>query len=51
MDDHSRATLDLVREVGAIPVIPWGFGKWHSARRRILLEVLQQRSPGSILLG
>jgi len=45
------ATLDHVREVRAIPVIPWGFGKWHSARRRILLEVLQQRSPGSFFLG
>ena len=45
------ATLDLVREVGAIPVIPWGFGKWHSNRRRALLELLQQRAPGKFFLG
>jgi len=46
-----EATLDRVRDVGAIPVIPWGFGKWHSSRRRILLEVLQMQPPNSIFLG
>ena len=46
-----EATLGLVREAGAIPVIPWGFGKWQSNRRRILLEVLRRQSPGLVFLG
>lgn len=46
-----EATLGLVREAGAIPVIPWGFGKWQSNRRRILLEVLRRQSTGLVFLG
>lgn len=46
-----ETTLGLVREAGAIPVIPWGFGKWYSTRRTILLEVLRRQSRGSVFLG
>lgn len=46
-----ETTLDRVREADAIPVVPWGFGKWHSSRRRILAEVLQEQAPTGLFLG
>ncbi|MGB5477710.1 MAG: hypothetical protein WBO53_11910, partial [Thermoanaerobaculia bacterium] len=49
--DSLEATLDRVREAEAIPVIPWGFGKWHSSRRQILVEVLKEQSPNGLFLG
>jgi hypothetical protein len=49
--DSLEATLDRVREAEAIPVIPWGFGKWHSSRRQILVEVLKEQSPSGLFLG
>ena len=44
-------TLDRVREAEAIPVIPWGFGKWHSSRRQILVEALQGKPSSGLFLG
>jgi len=38
-------TIAAVAEVDAIPVVPWGFGKWWFRRRRILGEHL---GPGSL---
>lgn len=44
-------TLERVEESGAVPVIPWGFGKWWFGRRRLLLALLERRAPGSLFLG
>lgn len=42
-----RGILDTIKEIredGALPVIPWGFGKWMGKRRRILEELLVKHS-------
>lgn len=36
-------SLRCVGEKGALPVLPWGFGKWWFRRGRILSSYLQQR--------
>lgn len=40
-----------VREAGAVPVLPWGFGKWWGSRGRRLAEIVGALSAGEILLG
>jgi len=35
--------LAYVVETGAIPVIPWGFGKWFSGRRKIMEKIISQK--------
>ncbi|SLN55599.1 hypothetical protein [Oceanibacterium hippocampi] len=48
----ARETLIAVRESGALPVIPWGFGKWWFARGRLLRQLLDERGAlGAFLLG
>jgi hypothetical protein len=43
-------TLDRVRAAGALPVLPWGFGKWWFARgARAARELAAQR--GELYLG
>jgi hypothetical protein len=42
-------TVAAVRSSGALPVIPWGFGKWLGNRGRIVREAL--RSAGSDVLA
>lgn len=34
-----------VRDSGALPVIPWGFGKWSGARGRLVRELLLTYRP------
>ena len=36
-----KETADLVREAGAIVVLPWGFGKWLLRRKRIVEGLLE----------
>ena len=44
--------LYAARECGAIAtIIPWGFGKWHLKRRRILLRLLRDDDFSGIYLG
>jgi hypothetical protein len=40
-----------VREAGAVPVVPWGFGKWWGSRGRLLADVVGTLSAGEVLLG
>lgn len=42
-------TIDATRGAGAIPVIPWGFGKWWGARGRLIGETIRARED--VLLG
>jgi hypothetical protein len=49
-----RALRPLLREValsGAVPVIPWGAGKWMGARGRRVAEVVRGSWGGPLLLG
>ncbi len=44
-------TLDIVKAAGALPVIPWGFGKWWGGRGKLLAEVVAHGEPGSLYIG
>lgn len=41
--------LERVRESGALPVLPWGFGKWWGRRGTVVSEILGQ--GGELFLG
>jgi hypothetical protein len=41
--------LKRVRESGALPVLPWGFGKWWGRRGAVVAETLEQ--DGELFLG
>jgi hypothetical protein len=43
--------VKIVLDRGAIPVLPWGFGKWLGARRRVVNETMSVFSGGSLYLG
>jgi hypothetical protein len=43
--------LDAIRAAGAIPVLPWGVGKWLGARGRIVADVLRSSPPRSVCIG
>jgi hypothetical protein len=44
-------TLTAVRESGALPVIPWGFGKWWFARGALLRGLIESEIRGEFFLG
>jgi hypothetical protein len=44
-------TIQRVTELGAVPVIPWGFGKWLGKRGRKVHDVLAAATPGELFLG
>jgi hypothetical protein len=44
-------TVEAVRAAGALPVVPWGFGKWWFGRGRILGALLEAQDPASFFLG
>lgn len=44
-------TVAVVEKDRAVPVIPWGFGKWSGRRRRALTEYLASRRDGVFFLG
>lgn len=44
-------TLDRVRATGALPVLPWGFGKWWLRRGTLVAEAFRQRGAGELFLG
>jgi len=43
--------IDSVISSGAIPVLPWGFGKWLGRRRRTLQRLIEQFNDASLYLG
>lgn len=43
--------IDQVMADGAIPVVPWGFGKWIGRAGRIVKELFNSRDPGSLFVG
>jgi len=44
-------TVAVVEKDRAVPVIPWGFGKWSGRRRRVLMQYLASRREGVFFLG
>jgi hypothetical protein len=45
------AALEHVQSTDALPVIPWGFGKWWGARGRRVLGALAANGPDTLFLG
>jgi hypothetical protein len=46
-----QETLSAVASREAIPVLPWGFGKWWGRRGRLVQSLLTVRLRGSFCLG
>jgi hypothetical protein len=44
-------TIAVVEKEGAVPVIPWGFGKWSGRRKRVLMKYFASRQEGVFFLG
>lgn len=44
-------TVDRVRAAGALPVIPWGFGKWWGGRGALLRDYLNTAPIEDLFLG
>jgi hypothetical protein len=45
-----RSAIGAARDVGAVPVVPWGFGKWTLGRGRAVAAVLRSHT-GPLFLG
>jgi hypothetical protein len=45
------SALEETRLAGALPIIPWGFGKWTLARGDIIRELIATREPEAFCLG
>jgi len=45
------ATVESVRAVGGIAVLPWGVGKWLFGRGRVIAELLERLQPIDLLIG
>ena len=43
--------LDQIQESGALPVLPWGVGKWLGSRGAIVTRILQKKSNSCFFLG
>lgn len=46
-----RAALESVVSSGAVPVLPWGFGKWTGARGRTVRDLISSPEADAIYLG
>lgn len=44
-------TLHRVRASSALPVLPWGFGKWWGRRGKLVAGALAHRGSGLLFLG
>ena len=44
-------TIQAVRAAGALPVLPWGVGKWWGRRGRIIEGLLREGAPGELFVG
>jgi hypothetical protein len=46
-----RDTLAAVRDSGAIPVLPWGFGKWWFGRGKTVVALIESEARHGLFLG
>jgi hypothetical protein len=44
-------TIDRVRASGALPVLPWGFGKWMGRAGKRIRELFSSQPPESLFAG
>lgn len=49
--DTVEQIIDQVQGGGALPVLPWGAGKWLGSRGAIVRRVIQEHSDHTIFLG
>lgn len=45
------ATAAAIRRAGALPVLPWGFGKWTLRRGRLVDRLLNRTPPDELLVA
>ncbi len=45
------ATLAAARAAGALPVVPWGAGKWWWGRGRLVAAAVEREDPADFFLG
>jgi hypothetical protein len=45
------ATIRQVQAAGALPVIPWGFGKWWFRRQRLVRAAVENAAQPGLFLG
>ena len=51
---HGRAlsaAISQASDAGAVPVVPWGFGKWWFKRGKVLAELIASKRDGTWLIG
>jgi len=46
-----RRVIDRVRSAAAVPVIPWGFGKWWGGRGKVVSALLKDHEALGFFLG
>lgn len=44
-------TLDAVRSAGALPVLPFGVGKWRGQRAALVRQAIDNAQAGSLVIG
>lgn len=47
----ARTVLDLARKSDALPVLPWGLGKWLGARGDLVRQLVNEAQPGDVALA
>lgn len=47
----ARAVLDHIRRTRALPVLPWGLGKWLGARGALVQQLVNEAQPGDVALA
>jgi hypothetical protein len=46
-----REVIETIRQVDALPVVPWAFGKWWFGRGRVVRAIIDSSRPGEFFLG
>lgn len=43
--------IGAIHEVGALPILPWGAGKWMGARKRVIASIVASSHSPEIFIG
>lgn len=46
-----QAAFELAKSQGAVPVLPWGFGKWTGRRGKVVRQFIENQTPERLSLG
>ncbi len=44
-----RETIIGIKNLGGIPILPWGFGKWYGKRGKLINEIIDEQIPNLFL--